>query len=80
MSNDLIELTNTELDAVSGGKHGLLALNFGNILTNVNTAENSAAIVNMGNSGNNTISQSITQSGSNGPVSGPSFSGFTFSL
>ena len=75
MSNDLIELTNTELDAVSGGKHSLVALNFGNI--QVNNAEQSAAVVSMGNWGasTGTITQSIG-SQSNSSSGGPSFGNF----
>lgn len=78
MSNDLIELTDTDLDAVSGGKHSLLALNFGNIVTQVNEAELTSAIVNMGNSGASSNSVTQTASGSNsiGSISGPSFGNF----
>jgi bacteriocin-like protein len=55
MSNDLTELTDTELDAVSGGKHHPGLISLGNIVTQVNVSEQSAAIVALANTG------SITQ-------------------
>jgi len=74
----MTELTDTELDAVSGG-NDLVALNFGNIVTQVNLAEQNAAVV-----GNGSITQNLTSTGSNSisgnlssTTSGFSFGGFT---
>jgi bacteriocin-like protein len=76
MSNDLIELTDTELDTVSGGKHGLFALNFGNIVTQVNYADVTGAVVSMGGAGSTAaLTQTTTQTGTIGSVSGPNFTG-----
>ena len=76
MSNDLIELTATELDAVSGGKHGLFALNFGNITTQVNYADVTGAVVNMGGAGSSaSLTQTTTQTAAIGSISGPNFTG-----
>ena len=60
MSNDLVELTNTELDAVSGGKTNALAMNFGNAVTQVNQAQNSGAAMGSGN-----VTQNLTNTGNN---------------
>jgi bacteriocin-like protein len=46
MSNDLTELTDTELDAVTGG-----IFNFGNIVTQINNAENVGVALNLGGLG-----------------------------
>jgi bacteriocin-like protein len=46
MSNDLTELTDTELDAVTGG-----IFNFGNIITQINNAENVGVALNLGGLG-----------------------------
>ena len=84
MSSDLVELTNTELDAVSGGKQNLLAINFGNIITQVNIAENIGVVVgsgnltqNLTNTGNNSISNSPFTSTNSGTFS---FGNFNFSI
>jgi hypothetical protein len=78
MSNDLIELTTTELDAVSGGKHHpseLLAMSFAPIIIQTNVNDQTAAVVGSGN---------VTQSnGNNNTVSGPittTLSGLTFGM
>jgi bacteriocin-like protein len=77
MSNDLTELNDTELDAVSGGKD-LVAMNFGNIVTQVNFAEVSGAVVNMGGAGSMAaLSQSVTQTGTIGNTTSTT-SGFSF--
>jgi hypothetical protein len=79
MSNDLIELTTTELDAVSAGKHHpseLLSIGpFAPIITQVNVNDQTAAVVGSG---------SVTQSnGNNNTISGNMFpttlTGLTFS-
>jgi hypothetical protein len=85
MSNDLTQLTDTELDAVSGGKHhsGIVALSFGNIVTQANVIEESAAIVNMGGAtGANTITQGGNSQSNTSSVTGgnPVFGSFSFSL
>jgi hypothetical protein len=84
MSNDLVELTNTELDAVSGGKTNALAMNFGNAVTQVNQAQNSGAAMgsgnvtqNLTNTGNNSISNSPFTSTNSGTFS---FGNFNFSI
>ena len=67
MSNDLTELTATELDAVSGGKFNLIAM--GPVLTQVNTATISNAVVNVGGGATSgwttggAFTQSIEQNG-----------------
>jgi hypothetical protein len=53
MSNDLIELTDTELDAVSGGITPF-KLEFGNIVTQVNVNPQIAEVANIGVVGGNT--------------------------
>jgi hypothetical protein len=83
MSNDLVELTNTELDAVSGGKKNTLAMNFGNIVTQVNIAENTGVVM-----GSGSLTQNLTSTGNNSisgsPItstnSGFSFGNFTLSI
>ena len=84
MSNDLVELTNTELDAVSGGKTNSLAMNFGNAVTQDNQAQNSgAAMVNgnvtqtLTNNNNNSISGSPLTSTNSGSFS---VGNFNFSI
>jgi len=83
MSSDLVELTNTELDAVSGGKQNLLAINFGNIITQVNIAENIGVAVNgnltqtLNNNNNNNVTGPITSDNSGSTFN---FGGFTFSI
>jgi hypothetical protein len=87
MSNDLTELTATELDAVSGGKD-TFAVNMAPILTQVNTASNTAAVVNLGGgttsgwtTGGN-FTQSIEQNGNtvgSGSTFSSTLSGITFS-
>ena len=75
MSNHLTELTDTELDAVSGG-NDLLAMNFGNIVTQVNYASNTGAVVGSGN-----LTQNLTNTGNNSITASPISSsnvGFTF--
>ena len=59
MSNDLIELTDTELDTVSGGKHHPGLISLGNIVTQVNVNDQSAAIVALSNTGS--INQTAPQ-------------------
>ena len=73
MSNDLTELTNTELDAVSGGKHHPGLISLGNIVTQVNVNDQSAAIVALSNTGS--ITQQSPQSNSSSITGGPSFMG-----
>ena len=84
MSSDLVELTNTELDAVSGGKQNLLAMNFGNIVTQVNIAENIGVVV-----GSGTLTQTLNNNNNNnvtGNTMNPtntgtfSFGNFNFSI
>ena len=83
MSNDLVELTNTELDAVSGGKQNLLAINFGNIVTQVNIAENIGVVVNgnltqtLNNNNNNNVTGNTMNPTNAGTID---FGGFTFSI
>jgi hypothetical protein len=84
MSNALTELTATELDAVAGGKTNALAMNFGNILTQVNQAQNSGAAMgsgnvtqNLTNNNNNNISDSPLNSTNSGTFS---FGNFNFSI
>jgi len=77
MSNDLIELTDTELDAVTGGIGGttISPFNFGNYIDLPQTNTNVQ------------IATPIALFGSNGPISQSStqtnaamFSGFSFSF
>ena len=83
MSNDLVELTNTELDAVSGGKQNLLAINFGNIVTQVKIAENIGVVVNgnltqtLNNNNNNNVTGNTMNPTKTGAID---FGGFTFSI
>jgi hypothetical protein len=83
MSSDLVELTNTELDAVSGGKQNLLAMNFGNIITQVNIAENIGVVVNgnltqtLNNNNNNNITGNTMNPTNSGTFS---FGNFNFSI
>ena len=83
MSNDLVELTNTELDAVSGGKQNLLAINFGNIVTQVKIAENIGVVVNgnltqtLNNNNNNNVTGNTMNPTNTGAID---FGGFTFSI
>jgi hypothetical protein len=80
MSNDLTELTATELDAVSGGSHtDVVTVNLGNIVPQVNLNYQSAAVLGNGNitqsnSGSNSISDSTFNSGGNSGFSFGSFS------
>jgi hypothetical protein len=73
MSNDLTELTGTELDAVSGGKHHPGLISLGNIVTQVNVSDQAAAIVALSNTGN--ITQQNPQSNTSTNMGGPTFSG-----
>jgi bacteriocin-like protein len=75
MRNDLTELTDTELDAVSGGRNNLVAMNFGQIITQVNLAEQTAAVV-----GSGSLTQNLTQTGNNtiGTASSTTTGPFTF--
>jgi len=73
MSNDLIELTDTELDTVSGGKHHPGLISLGNIVTQVNVNDQSAAIVALSNTGS--INQTAPQTNTSTTNGGPSFMG-----
>jgi hypothetical protein len=84
MSNNLTELTATELDAVSGGKTNSVSMNFGNAVTQTNDVQQEAAIM-----GSGTVTQTLNNNNNNyvtGNTMNPTnagtinFGGFTFSI
>jgi hypothetical protein len=85
MSNNLTELTATELDAVSGGKTNSVSMNFGNFFPQSNDVQNSGAVMGSGtltqtvnNNNNNNITGNTISSDNSGSTF--NFGGFTFSI